>query len=110
MILLKIKTLLVLVSWSQWPWPRQWSYLLWQSQDYCRSVDYTRSAWDAYKVIREEIQKSNFCFENLLTYFNSVTLNLNNETIKMGWLLHCDTGSLREHKPFVTCSISLSQL
>ena len=26
----------------------------------------------------------------------------------MGWLLHCNTGSLRKHKPSVPCSVSLS--
>ena len=26
----------------------------------------------------------------------------------MGWLLLCNTGSLRKHKPFVPCSVSLS--
>ena len=26
----------------------------------------------------------------------------------MGWLLHCNTGSLRKHKPSVPCSILLS--
>ena len=28
--------------------------------------------------------------------------------MKMGWLLHCITGSLREHKPFLLCSVLLS--
>ena len=31
-----------------------------------------------------------------------------NEIIKMEWLLHCSTGSLRKHKPSVPCSVSLS--
>ena len=31
-----------------------------------------------------------------------------NEIIKMGWFLHYDTGSLRKHKPSVSCSVLLS--
>ena len=31
-----------------------------------------------------------------------------NEIIEMGWLLHCNTGSFRKHKPSVPCSVLLS--
>ena len=51
------------------------------------------------------MQKSNFCFKHLPSYFNSVV----SQIIKMGWLLQCNIGSLRKHKPPVTCSISLSK-
>ena len=29
------------------------------------------------------------------------------EIIKMGWLFHCNTGSLRMHKPSIPCSVLL---
>ena len=51
----------------------------------------------------DKIQKSNFCFKDLLSYFNS-------EIIMMEWLLHSNTGSLRKHKPSVPCSALLSNI
>ena len=32
-----------------------------------------------------------------------------NEIIKMGWLLHCNTGCLKKHKTSVPCSVSLKK-